>query len=317
MPLHFPRASALCLAVAAIACAALASPPAFAVPGGAMPAGPATAITGAPAQRGHLLPSKFHKGFVYLKTSVNGHPDAWMILDSGTTESIIDAAYAKSVGIKLTPSAVAQESFGTTKPDTFNTDTVRLRAGGEPEAVVYFESIGLGGMKGPDGAPAAGLLGRTFLDGKIIVIDYHREEVYFETAPQPADRRDIAMTLGTGIPIVKLTMAGQVVDALLDSGGTYGVIITPATAQRLGIEDLMAAATTAPTMGHGGEQHVVIGAAPPFSVGDLAVNDLKAAYTTFGTATDSIGAGVSLGIGFLKRYKVTLNYAANTVRFEP
>jgi hypothetical protein len=240
-----------------------------------------------------------------------------MILDSGTTESILDAAYARRIGIKLTPSAVAQETFGTAKPDTFNTDAVRLRTGGEPEKVVYFESIGMGGMMGPDGVPAAGLLGRTFLDGKIIVIDYHREEVYFDTVPQRADGRDIAMTLSTGIPIIKLKMAGQVVDALLDSGGTYGAIITPATAKRLGVEDLMAAGAAAPTMGHGGEQHVVIGVAPPFSVGDLVVNDLKAAYTTFGTATDAIGAGVSLGIGFLKRYKVTLNYVANTVRFEP
>ena len=57
--------------------------------------------------------------------------------------------------------------------------------------------------------------------------------------------------------------------------------------------------------------------APPFSIGELAVHDLNAAYTTFGTATDTIGAGVSLGIGFLKKYKVTLNYVTNTVRFEP
>lgn len=151
------------------------------------------------------------------------------------------------------------------------------------------------------------------------MIDYKCEEVYFETPPRPTDHRDIAMTLKTGVdvPIIKLKIANQLVDSLIDTGGTYGIIITPAAARELGIENLMADAKPAGTFGHGGEQHLVIGKAPPFSIGELAVHDLTAAYTSFGTATDTIGAGVSLGIGFLKKYKVTMNYVANTVRFEP
>lgn len=265
----------------------------------------------------HTLPSMLHKGFVYLKVSVNQHPEVWMMLDSGTTESIIDTAYAKTVGLKLTPSKVEQATFGTMKPQNFDTDTVHLRVGREAEQVVMFEAIGLGGMKGPDGVPAAGMLGRTYLAGKSIVIDYKAAQVYLETTPAPADPRDVPMTLGTGIPIIQLDIAGRAVGSLIDTGGTYGMIITPATAKVLGIEHLMADAKPAQTMGHGGEQHIVVGKAPPFSVGKLAVQDLSAAYTTFGTATDAIGAGVSLGIGFLKNYKVTLNYVTQTVRFEP
>ncbi|MEG3146218.1 retroviral-like aspartic protease family protein [Sphingomonas sp. RT2P30] len=265
----------------------------------------------------HTLPSMFHKGFVYIKVSVNGHPGAWMILDTGSTESLIDTAYANAIGLKLTPSAEAQETFGSMKADTFDTDTVRLRVGVEMEKVVSFQSIALGGMMGPDGMAAAGLLGRTFLDGKSIVIDYKREEVYFETTPRPADHRDVAMTLTTGIPVIKLTIANRSVDALVDTGGTYDMIITPMMAKELGIESLMADAKPVGTVGHGGEQHIVVGRAPPFSIGDIAVNDLSAAYTTFGTATGSLGAGVALGIGFLKKYKLTLNYVADTVRFEP
>lgn len=261
------------------------------------------------------LPSMFQKGLVYLKISVNDQPDAWMLLDTGTTESIIDTDYAKSIGIKLTASAEQQTTFGTTKPATFDTGAIHVRAGSEPAKTVLFQSIGMDGMRGPDGMPVAGMLGRTFLEGKSIVIDYLREEVYFET-PQPASRGDVAMALDTGIPIIQLTMSGQQVDALIDTGGTYGIIITPAMAKSLGIEALMAEAKPAPTMGHGGAQAIVIGKAPPFSIGGLAVPELKAAYTTFGTATDTIGAGISLGVGFLKKYKVTLNYVTKTVRFD-
>ncbi|GJJ02398.1 hypothetical protein RugamoR64_29360 [Duganella rhizosphaerae] len=275
----------------------------------------ASSLAHGAAGHAHMLPSTFQKGQVFLKISVNDKPDAWMLLDTGTTESIIDTDYAKTIGLKLTASAEAQSTFGTTKPDTFDTDTIHIRAGNESDKVVLFQSIGMGGMAGPDGKPAAGMLGRTFLAGTSIVIDYLREEVYFET-PQPAAPNDVVMSLDTGIPIVQLTMAGQHVNALIDTGGTYGILITPDTAKALGLEALMAAAKPVSAMGHGGEQAIVVGQAPPFSIGGLAVHDMKAAYTTFGTATDTIGAGVSLGIGFLKKYKVTLNYVAKTIRFE-
>ncbi|MDR3527697.1 MAG: pepsin/retropepsin-like aspartic protease family protein [Rhizomicrobium sp.] len=279
--------------------------------------GDASVAKPALSRHAHTLPTKFHNGLVYIKVSVDGHPGAWMILDSGSTESIIDTEYADAIGLKLTPSADAPETFGSMKAATFDTDKAALRVGEEKESALSFQSISLGGMMGPDGTPAVGLLGRTFLEGKVIVIDYKHEDVYFETMPQPADSRDIAMTLKTGIPIIKLKMANQLVDSLIDTGGTYGMIVTPITAKSLGIERYMADAKPADTVGHGGEQHIVVGKAPPFEIGDLAVQDVNAAYTTFGTATDTIGAGVSLGVGFLQNYRLTLNYVANTVRFEP
>ncbi len=265
----------------------------------------------------YTLSSVFRKGIVYIKTTVNGHSDAWMVLDTGTTDSLIDSEYARAIGIKLAPKSEGATGFGSMAPATFTTDTVRLRVGAAPASVIIFESIRLEGMIGPDGMPAAGLLGHSFLAGKSIVIDYKREQVYFEKTPQPANQRDVAMTLKNGIPLIKVKIAGQLVNSLIDTGGTYGVIITPSAAKDLGIESLMADAKPAATVGHGGDQHIMIGKAPPFMIGILAVHDLRAAYTTFGTATNTIGAGVSIGIGLLKKYKVTLNYAANTVRFEP
>ena len=321
---HYSRKSCVSTAISSIGITlCLATSLAFGAPENAnehsTKAGVVSAIKQTINQHEHALPSMFYKGFVYIKTSVNGHPDAWMILDSGTTDSIIDTTYANTIGLKLTPSANAQETFGPMKTDTFDTDTVHLRVGAEPEKVVFFQSISIGGMMGPDGVPPAGMLGHTFLEGKSIVIDYKREVVYFETTPRPADHRDVAMTIkaGIGIPVIQLKIANQLVDSLIDTGGTYDIIITPAKAKELGIESLMAAGKSGASHGHGGEQHFVAGKAPPFSIGELAVHDLNAAYTTFGTATDTIGAGVSLGIGFLKKYKVTLNYVANTVRFEP
>ena len=274
-------------------------------------------VAHAPVRHEHALTSMFRKGDVFIKVSVNGHPATWMSLDTGTTDSMIDSEYAKTIGLKLTPKTQGTAGFGSAEVPTLTTDTVHLQAGSEPEKVIFFESISLNGMVGPDHVPLAGLLGHSFLGQHVVVIDYLEQEVYFDDTPQPADPRDVAMTLIEGVPYVQLTMANQPVSSLIDSGGSYGAIITPAKARELGVESLMADAMSASTVGHGGNQSIVIGKAPAFSIGGLAVNDLSAAYTTFGTATDALGVGVSLGKVFLRNYKLTLNYPAKTMRLEP
>ncbi len=276
----------------------------------------APAAIAAAGRHAHTLPSNFHNGSVFIEVTVNGHRGAWMMLDSGTTDSMIDADYAASIGITLTPKATGTGGFGSEVTPTFTTGTVRLQVGIEPEQSLLFESIRLLGMRGPAGEQLAGLLGHSFLDKHVVVIDYQQQEVYFDDVTQQTDPRDLPMTLVEGVPRIQVNMANQKVDALIDTGGSYNVIITPATATRLGVDHLMAQATPAATVGHGGQQHVVIGTAPPFSVGTLATIDEKAAYTTFGTATDALGAGMSFGITFLKKYKLTLNYLANTVRLD-
>ena len=259
----------------------------------------------------------FRKGNVYLKVAINDHPAVWMMLDTGTTDSMIDTEYANTIGIKVVQKSEGTGGFGSMKAATFTTDTVNLQVGVEPQKPIFFESIRLSGMVGPDEMPVAGLLGHSFLDKHVIVIDYKKQEVYFDDTAQPANKRDIAMTLLEGVPVVVLKMANKSVSALIDSGGSYVVIITPDTVKELGVESFMADAKPTGTVGHGAEQHIVVGRAPPFSVGSITVHDLSAAYTTFGTASDTLTAGASLGIVFLRNYKLTLNYVANTIRFEP
>jgi predicted aspartyl protease len=275
------------------------------------------AATQAHGPQDHVLPSMFREGDVFIKVSVNGHPAVWMNLDTGTTDSVIDSEYAKTIGLRLIQKSEGIEGFGAMKTPTFTTDTVRLKVGHEPEGEIFFESIRLGGMVSPDGVQLAGLLGHSFLDKHVVVIDYKKQQVYFEEASQPNDPRDVAITLIEGVPCVTLKMAGRPVRSLIDSGGSYGAIITPALAKELGIEGLMDDAKLARTIGHGGDQHVVVGKAPRFSIGELVVDNLSAAYTDFGTATNTIGVGMSLGKVFLRTNKVTLNYKANTARFEP
>ena len=279
----------------------------------------ATPAEAASARHQNALPSVFRNGEVLIKVTINGHPGAWMMLDTGTTDSMIDTEYAASIGLKLQAKAQGAGGFGGEAVPSFSTDTVRVQAGTEPEKVVFFDSIRLAGMLGPDGAQLAGLLGHSFLDQRVLVIDYKNQLAYFDDKPQHPDPRDIPMTLVEGIPRIQVKMEHQWVASLIDSGGAYSTIITPATVAKLGIEKLMNESTSVDMAGHGaGSQAIALGKAPPFSVGTISVRDVRAAYTTFGSATEALkDVDMSLGIGFLKDYKLTLNYPGSTVRFEP
>ena len=64
-----------------------------------------------------------------------------------------------------------------------------------------------------------------------------------------------------------------------------------------------------------GEQVATVDKAPTLTLAGMRIPGLSAVYTSLGTTT--IPAVASLGKDFLKHYRVTLNYAAGTARFEP
>ena len=126
---------------------------------------------------------------------------------------------------------------------------------------------------------------------------------------------DVPMSLKDGVPVVQLIVGSRAIKSLIDSGGAYGLLLTPATARNLGAEALMDEATTVATSGHGGEHAARVGKAPDVAIGEIVGHDMTAVYTSFGTA--AIDAGASMGKDFLKNYKITLDYRRKIARFEP
>ncbi len=258
------------------------------------------------------LPATFKDGFAYLKVSVNGAPEVWMELDDGTSPSAIDLGYAKSLGLALKPGAGSGTGFGTQKISFFNTRATL--AAGASTRTIDFSAAPLTGLTGPDGQPLMGVLGYSFLKDRIIVIDYPRGEVRFLAASPPC-ACDLPMGIDNDIPTVPLTIAGHRMTALVDSGGAYELLVTPAGVKAAGLEADAAQARPVTGYGYAGAQAVAIGTAPGFDVGTIARQNPSTVYATFGTAP--LKTPAALGTWFLRNYKVTLNYRARTVRFEP
>ena len=258
------------------------------------------------------LPATFKDGVVFIRAAVNGADPVWMQLDNGTTPSAIDLAYARKLGLALKPGAGSGTGIGSGRFQFFNT-TAEVAAGAADRRIA-FSAIDLSAIKGPDGEPLAGVLGYSFVAGRILVVDYPKTEVRFAASDAPC-ACDLAMTLDNDIPAVAVSVAGHPLKALVDTGGAYDLLLTPAGVTATGLQGWADKAGTRTGFGYAGPETVRVGSAPDVTVGAVTLPNPETLYATFGTSP--LKAQAALGIGFLKTYKVTLNYRARTVRFEP
>jgi hypothetical protein len=272
-----------------------------------------TSCASAPAKQADIeLPAAFRDGLVYIRVSVDGAPPVWMNLDDGTSPSAIDLDYARSLGLTLKPGAGSATGIGSERIEFFNT-SAELAAGASSRRI-DFSASRLKGMTGPDGRPLAGVLGYSFLAGKILVIDYPGQRVFFAAQSAPCTC-DLPMGLDTNIPTVPVTIAGHRMTALVDSGGQYELFATPAAVKSAGLETFAAQGRSVTGYGYAGAQGVHIGRAPDVTVGSIRKDNPEAVYSTFGTSP--LKAQAAIGAWFLKDYRVILNYRARTVRIEP
>jgi hypothetical protein len=257
------------------------------------------------------LPAAFHDGMVYLKVSVNGAEPVWMNLDNGTSPSAIRLDYAQNLGLRLKKAAGWGTGIGHKPVEFFNTKA-DLTAGGDTRHI-DFSASRLDGMMGPDGQPLAGVLGHSFLAGRILVIDYPRSRAWFASRVKPCGC-DLAMGEDFNIPTVPVTIAGHRMTALIDSGGMYELLITPAGVRTAGLQAHAETGKPRTSYGYAGAQNVRVGAAPDVVVGSIRRNNPSTVYAAFGTSP--LKSQAALGALFLKNYRVTLNYRARKVRLE-
>lgn len=257
------------------------------------------------------LPAAFHDGLVYLRVSINGAEPVWMNLDNGTSPSAISLDYARTLGLSLDKAAGWGTGIGHKPVEFFNT-RAEVTAG-DATRRIDFAASRLDGMTGPDGRPLAGVLGHSFLTGRIVVIDYRQSRVWFTTRLEPCGC-DLAMGEDFNIPTVPVTIAGRRMTALIDSGGMYELLVTPTGIRAAGLQAYAEAAKPRTSYGYAGAQTVKVGKAPDVAVGSIRRHNPSAVYGAFGTSP--LKSQAALGAMFLKDYRVTLNYRARKVRLE-
>lgn len=270
------------------------------------------ALTGSPARAAeHRLPAAFaaDTNHIFLKVSINRAPEVWMLLDTGTVPSTIDRDYARSLGLKLGKESNTGKGAGTGPIVIAKTKARSVQVGAAARQEVSFESMTFS-IPTPDGQKAVGVLGHSFLAGRILVVDYLRREVSFTDASLTR-AQGFPFRMVYNIPTVRAALGDQRIDALIDTGGYYDILLTPPTARRLGLQKAMSEGATATGHGYGGAQDYKHGKGPDLSIGDLVKPAPAIAYVPLPIKIDG-----ALGTVFLKDYRITIDYPAKRILFE-
>jgi len=123
------------------------------------------------------VPCEFVDNVIYLSVTINGHGGLFMTLDTGTNPSAIDLAKAKMLGLPLSAAIGDAKGFGTGTVPTQRTTIDSLNASGIEARHVEFEALNLSAKTASSAKPVIGLLGYSFLRGRIIEIDYRNKRL--------------------------------------------------------------------------------------------------------------------------------------------
>jgi predicted aspartyl protease len=188
--------------------------PLFAIPESA----PATFVLSLAGARAARLPTRFARwGAIYVTVRVDGHKSEFM-LDTGTTQMLIDGGAAHRFGLR----------------ETLDHTTVHeLDAGPIAMTDVPFLTVGLGdGFGGLEG-----ILGHEFFRGYIVHVNYERQ--FVEVIPHgdfepPPGAISIPISYSEGMPLASGRIGSIAVDRLALDTGSQRVVLPSLLRERAG-----------------------------------------------------------------------------------
>jgi len=118
------------------------------------------------------IPFDFYRNEIILQVKVNGNGPFNMMLDTGTDPAAVDLTTAKELGLKLQSLGARASGGGTEARVIYGTRLPVLDVG--PLTVKNIETVALDLSKMGErlGKPLHGVLGHSFLNGRIVQIDY-------------------------------------------------------------------------------------------------------------------------------------------------
>lgn len=249
------------------------------------------------------LPAAFTAdGHVFVRAALNHAAERWFVLDTATTPSSVDLAYARSAGLPLAPGSNSFTGVAGSQPSFLTRADVQsgpLHIGKVAFAAQDFAP------PAPDGTAVAGLLGASFFAQRILTIDYPGRRVWIGGNSIRRCREARPVRLQDGVPITKVRIAGREIETLVDTGGAYELLIQPVAAPRLGLGDVMNHSALISGNGYGGSLEVHRGPGPMLEAAGLSLIESDISFIPLPVPIDG-------GIGSLlfRRGRLTIDYPA-------
>jgi len=263
---------------------------------------------------------------IVVTAKVNGLGPYQFLLDTDTDPSTIDVTVARAIKLPLKSLSGQISGGGTEKREVFATSLKALDVSGFLARDVLAIALDLSSLSTRLGVPVAGVLGHSFLGGRIVQLDYPNRVVrFFGTSPiAPAARGATGrLTLpftyddsASALMIDDVTVNGRKVRAAIDTGSDGLFALTPAAVADLGLEAIAAAGELQVSTGYRGAGEHRKGRVDMITVGTIAVSRPEVVFFGKGTGRDHTPWGLNIGNAFLKDFVVTIDYRKKLITFD-
>ena len=256
------------------------------------------------------LPAAFtDDGQLYLRVSLNDAPERWFELDTGTTPSAVDLGYARLAKLDLTGHKGHGSGAGADRP-TYIQTSATVRAGAFTAPNISIQALNFAPL-GPDGQPIGGLLGTSFLKGQLLIVDYRNRKAWISQGSLAHCKAAQSFRLRFDIVVTRIKVGGRPMDAIVDSGGVYDLLVQPAAAPALGLSEAMAKGISGVGYGYGGKVDVRGSIGPSLDVGQIHHAQSQVSYLPIPLKID-----VAIGTHFLRHTRTTIDYRSRKILFE-
>jgi len=291
-----------------------------------VPGGHADAVQYLKIPKRAQLAFEYSGKHLWLRASVNGHPPADFIFDTGASITVIDSAYAASIGLEALGSLQGQGAGATGSASLGSLETLRVEGedgDGVQIADVPIAVLSVNGILEPFfWRPCAGILGFNFIHQFVVEIDYDAETLVLhdpKAFEYTGKGQAIPMAIAGTTPTVDMSVDGKWKGAFrVDVGSSATVDLHRPFVKANGIDEKVKKSVTVVSGGFGGTftsrltrmKSLQIG---PFSWKNPVVS-LSGAETGALASEDYAG---NIGNRILERFKCTFDYERRQLWLEP
>jgi len=310
MPIHRARQipSSIMAAIFLVACqSARVAPPAPAV------------VTTAPFEFAHNQ--------IIIDAAIGDSAPQRFLIDCGVDPSVIDLTLARSLGIEIDETQAGEATgAGDGEGLAVMLSSIPDLAIQEMKFVpIVALAADISPFSGALGFPLAGILGHSFLEHRIVRIDYPARQVTIGTEasafapPATTVTRRYVVPLKFNseeqlIPVFDLMIDGEIVSVTLDTGSSGGLELFPAAVKRLGLEDEKAAGEATEALGARGLRKLTKGSLANVGLGPFVIAELPTHFSER-SISGEVREG-NAGNQLFQNFVLTLDYVNGEVIFE-
>jgi hypothetical protein len=259
----------------------------------------------AQAATGTSIPFQYLHNGIFVSVEIDGTGPYTFLIDTDTTPSVIDLGVAKAVNASNAGPAGSGTGIGNGSLTVYPMTIRRLTVGDISVPSLYTLAADLSGVSKLVGAHIDGVLGTSFLNGRIFEINYACRTVSFPSVgPAMSPTAHFRWGSSGGNIIDDVWVGDMRVPGTFDSGNGTAAVVTGKGIRDLHLEAVAANGKGAVANGYLGQAKASLGQIDDVRLGSVPLGALETKFV----ASMNDQFEVNIGNPALERFIVTMDY---------